>query len=117
MDDLIDKYIEEVISSNEYKRLLELKNIIDDKYKIEILNFKTDEDKYQEALKYPKYYDIELLQKNLSNSKSILYNKEEVKEYIELENKIQKKLDDDFNKIKGSISNKFSLKKCAINCK
>ena len=54
--ELVDEYLNELYESLEFKRLLELKNLIDDKYKLEILNFKTAEDKYNEALKYPSYY-------------------------------------------------------------
>lgn len=117
--ELVDEYLNELYESLEFKRLLELKNLIDDKYKLEILNFKTAEDKYNEALKYPSYYpNIEELRNSFSKAKANLYSKDEVKEYLKLESFINKKLELDINNIKESISNKFILTKpFNLSCK
>lgn len=116
IEDLIDNYIKELNNLEEFKRLKELKIIIDEKYKKEIFNFKMNEDKYLEALKYPNQYDIESLRIKLSNSKTILYNKDEVKEYLQLERIIQNKLENDFNIIKSSISDKYNINSMFNNC-
>ena len=103
MENIIDDYINEIKYLNEFKRLKELKNIIDNKYYKEILSFKTNQEKYNEAIKYPNNYNLEDLKKRFIDSKKELYSKEEVKEYFKLENYIQEILNDDFNKIKNSI--------------
>ena len=116
MEELIDNYIEELNSLEEFKRLKELKIIIDEKYKKEIFNFKMNEDKYLEALKYPNQYDIDSLRLKLSNSKAILYSKDEVIEYLKLERFIQEKLDLDFNNIKSAISKKYNTDSIFHKC-
>lgn len=116
MDDLIDKYVNDFSNSEDFKKLKELKKLIDDKYKKEILLFKTALDKYQEALKYPDYYDMKKIRNDLSKAKSNLYSKEDVIEYLKLENSLQVTLDNDFNDIKKSISNKFTDKKHFSYC-
>ena len=111
MQDLIDNYIKIICNSNEFKRLVELKKIIDNKYSKEIIAFKTTEAKYLEAKEYGKYYiGLDNLSKNLSEKKAILYSKDEVREYLSLERKIDKILNDDINELKESISNKFKIK-------
>lgn len=108
--DLATKYIEELKETNEFKRLLELKKIIDDKYKLLIVSLRTKESYYLESL------DKEYLDKNkclieYKEAKAKLYSKEEVKEYLSLEKKISNMISSDFNEIKESISNKFELDK------
>ena len=105
MNELIDEYVNEIKNTDNFKRLLELKEIIDNKYKSEILAFKTAEEKYLEASKYPNYYDMNAIKNNLIETKKNLYSKSEVKEYFTLENSIQNKLNEDFDKIKNSIHN------------
>lgn len=107
MQDLEDKYINELKDNEDFKRLLELKKIIDDKYSKEILEFKTKESKYQEIEEYSKYIDTNKIKEEFIEAKKVLYSKEEVREYFILEQKINKLLNDDFNEIKESISNKF----------
>ncbi len=103
MNELIDEYIDEIKNTDYFKRLLELKEIIDSSYKSEILAFKTAEERYLEASKYPNQYDMDSIKINLINAKKNLYSKSEVKEYFDLENKLQNILNDDFNRIKNSI--------------
>ena len=103
MNELIDEYINEVKNTDYFKRLLELKEIIDNNYKKEILAFKTAEERYLEASKYPNQYDMDSIKNNLIIAKKNLYSKSEVREYFEIENKIQDILNSDFNRIKDSI--------------
>jgi len=103
MNELIDEYIDEVKNTDYFKRLLELKEIIDNNYKKEILAFKTADERYLEASKYPNQYDMDSIKNNLIIAKKNLYSKSEVREYFEIENKIQDILISDFNRIKDSI--------------
>lgn len=110
-DDL-DNLIEEIISSDDFKRLKELQYIIDNKYIKDILRFKRCESLYNEALPNKEYYsNFEELKSNLSNAKSILYSYDEVKEYISLERKINDLLVDISNDIASTMSNKFKTNK------
>ncbi len=103
MEELAIKYVDEIKNIPDFKRLLELKEMIDNNYKKEILAFKTANESYLEASKYPNNYNMELIRNNLIEAKRNLYSKKEVKEYFELENKIQNILDNDFNDIKNSL--------------
>jgi predicted RNA-binding protein with RPS1 domain len=105
MEEAVNNYINEVLELPEFKRLVELKILIDDKYSKEILAFKTTEEKYNEAKKYPNNYDINTIRDGFIKAKSNLYSKAEVKEYFDLENHIQDLLNNDFNRIKDSIIN------------
>lgn len=110
MFDLIDKYVDELTESKEFKRLLQLKKIIDSKYGLLIISLKTKEAKYLEAKQYGDYYpNLKDLQLEFSNAKKELYSKEEVVEYFNLEKSIQAMLDDDFNELKYEISNKLKI--------
>jgi cell fate (sporulation/competence/biofilm development) regulator YlbF (YheA/YmcA/DUF963 family) len=107
-----DKYVEIIANTEEFKRLKELKKIIDDKYTKEIVNFKRCEANYLEAKEHKEYYsNFEEITRKLSEAKSILYNKEEVKEYLLLERTIQEMLTNDFNELKQSISSKLGTNK------
>lgn len=104
MQELAYEYIEEYSNTKEFKRLLELKKLIDKKYEKEIIAFKTSESKYLDAKKYGGYYpNLEDLQKDFSNKKSALYSKIEVKEYLELERKINTELNDLINELKNQV--------------
>ena len=107
INDLIDDYVNEIKDSVEFKELIRLKDIIDSKYKDLIIKFKTCESLYLEA-KERNYLD-DSIKNNFIEAKRNLYSKDEVRSYFDLENKINEKLNNDFNEIKQSISNKFSL--------
>lgn len=110
-DDL-DNLIDEIVSREEFQRLIELKRIIDEKYDSLIKVYKELSYKYEEALKYSNYYlGFEDLKSQLSNAKEQLYIKLEVKEYLALERQIQNELDEISNEIAKAMSNKFELKK------
>ncbi len=106
-DDL-DNLIEEIINSDDFKRLKELKYIIDNKYIKDILKFKRCESLYNDALPNFKYYsNFEEIKLNLSNAKNILYSYPEVKEYLSLEKKLNTLLISISNDIASTMSNKF----------
>ena len=108
--ELANKYIEELKSTTEFKRLLELKKIIDDKYKLLIVSLRTKESYYLESLD-KEYLDKDKCLNEYKEAKAKLYSKEEVKEYLLLERQISNMISNDFNEIKESISNKFVLDK------
>ncbi len=109
LEDLIDRYIDELSNDNDFIELIELRKTIDEKYKKEILIFKTKEEAYLEAEKYQGYIDISNLRRELSQAKANLYAKPEVSLYFDLERKIQDKINQDIDRIKKSVSNKFTL--------
>ena len=112
MQELIDEYINEIKNSDDFKKLIELKKLIDSKYQSLIMSFNVKRDNYFEAEKNKNYYkDFDLIKKEYIDIKTQLFSKEEVKEYINLENKINNRLDEDFNKVKESISSKFGKSK------
>ncbi len=111
MQEFAEEYIKELSQNCDFKRLLELKKQIDQKYSSLIVNFKNKEAEYFDAQGHPEYQmDLKKMQKEFVSAKTKLYSKEEVKEYFTLERKIQKNIDEDFNRIKESISKKFILK-------
>ena len=114
MEDIIDDYVSDITNNDNFKKLIELKKIIDDKYKKEIIAFKTAESKYLEASNYGKYYpNLEELRRDFSNKKKELYSKEEVREYFDLERKINESINNDINELKEIVlDNKYNNKKC-----
>lgn len=110
MEKLVENYVERITSTNEYKKLIELKKIINQKYKMQIIAFKNKEALYLEAKKNIEYYnDFELIKKSFIDAKKNLYSKEEVKEYFTYERLIQNMLDEDMNDLKRSISDSFFI--------
>ncbi|MBR4497027.1 MAG: hypothetical protein IKP12_07855 [Acholeplasmatales bacterium] len=120
MYELIDNYFNNLIELPEFKRLLELKDIIRKKYALLIVGFKTNEANYEDAKRYKNHMDdFDLLREKLVESKRKLYEKEEVKEYFELEKKIQNIINTDLDYLKESISPKFKTnkRKCSLSRK
>ena len=112
MYDLIDNYFNNLILMPEFKRLMELKKIIEEKYSLLIVNLKTCEANYEDAKRYKDYMnDFDSLREKLVNAKKRLYSLDEVKEYFSLEKKIQKIINDDLNELKLSISKQFQNNK------
>ncbi len=103
--DLADLYFDDLKKDKDYQELKNLKKLIDEKYQKEILSFKRCESIYEEA-KEKGYLDDNIKNAFIS-SKTALYEKEEVKRYFFLENKINNKLNSDLDEIKKSITNKF----------
>ncbi len=119
MYELIDDYFNNLIELPEFKRLLELKDIIRKKYALLIVGFKTNEANYEDAKRYKDFMgDFDSLREKLVESKRKLYEKEEVKEYFELEKKIQIIINNDLDELKNSISKNFkNNKKCGMSRK
>ncbi len=111
--DLALEYFNELKETEEFKRLIELKKIIDDKYKNEIISFRTNESLYLESKDNKYYLDKDIIKKRFIDSKTKLYSKEEVKEYFSLQNKLNEMLKNDFNEIKQNISIELSNNKCS----
>ncbi len=109
IDEIIDLYYSELRKSEEYKRLLELKEYINSNYKNLIIGMKTKESIYLDSKE--KGYLTDLIANDFSAAKTKLFEKEEVKEYFKLEAKINEILNNDFNDLKSSISNKFKEKR------
>ena len=106
---MAELYINDLKNDPSYKRLLELNKIIKEKYSLLIIGFKTAESYYNEA-KEKNYPDsvIKDLGLKFQEKKIELYTKEEVVEYKNLERKISGKINEDFNRLKLSITNKFN---------
>lgn len=107
MEDLALNYLIELENKEEFIELLNLKKEIEKKYGNLIISMKTKEAIYLEALDKKEHYDLEKVKKEFIEAKTNLYSKEEVKRYFLLENRINQILNNDFNEIKKSISNKF----------
>ena len=107
MEDLVKEYIDEIINSDDFKRLLKLKDMIHKEYAPLIISFKMKEAEYIEAKERPEIFDLNQKQKEFSMAKANLYSKEYVKEYFMLEEKINKNINDDLDELKNLISNKF----------
>ena len=110
--DLALEYFNELKESNDFKRLIELKKIIDIKYSKEIISFKTNESLYLESKDNKYYMDKDIIKKRFIEAKANLYSKEEVKEYFVLQNKLNEILKNDFDEIKNNISIELSNNKC-----
>ena len=111
--DLSLDYFNELKNLPEFKRLIELKQIIDTKYKNEIIAFKTKESLYLESLKNDYYLGKDKIKKDFILAKSNLYKKEEVKEYFDIQNKLDLILKNDFKDIRENMSIELSKK---YNC-
>ncbi|MDE7385330.1 MAG: YlbF family regulator [Anaeroplasmataceae bacterium] len=108
--DLAEDYADKVINSPDFQRLLEVKEEIKRTLSGKIMAFKTAEAKYLEAKEYGKYHpDLEEYKKRFLETKTKLFSESLVKEYKELETKLQEKLNQDINDLKKSVSNKFKL--------
>ena len=109
--DLAEEYADDFIESEDFKRLIELKEIIKKQLSGKIISFKTKEAKYIEAKKYGKYHpDLERYQSDFVEAKKSLYNEPLIIEYKKTERKLQEMLDSDMNSLKKVVSNKFPLK-------
>lgn len=107
MEKLALEYTNKIEETKEFKRLIELKNIINQKYGLLIISLKTKEVNLIEAKERPNIYDVKKCQMEFQDAKIKLYSKEEVKEYFILEEKINHMLEEDMNELKRSISNKY----------
>ena len=102
--ELAEKYFNELKETKEFKRLLELKKIIDDKYVKEINSFNRAKELYLESNNNKYYPNKDEIKNQYLEAKIKLFNKEEVKEYLDIQAKLDDILDKDFDDIKKSIS-------------
>lgn len=110
MQKLAEEYVNSLLTEKDMIKLIELKKVIDNKYRHLIVKFKNLEVKYFEAKSISNYYpNFNDLQNEFKNAKAELYSKEEVIEYFKLERKIQAQINDDINELKEEISNKFTI--------
>ena len=109
MEELIDKYFDELIKIDEFQELLKLKEIIMDKYKNLIIGFRTKESIYLDMKRFEGTEEFDKVKKDFILAKKSLYEKEEIKRYFYLENKIQEIIDNDINEIKSVISDDFKI--------
>ncbi len=109
MEELIDKYFDELIKIDEFQELLKLKDIIMDKYKNLIIGFRTKESIYLDMKRFEGTEEFNKVKKDFMLAKKSLYEKEEIKRYFYLENKIQEIIDNDINEIKSVISDDFKI--------
>ncbi len=101
--------VDEIKSQNNYKRLLVLKEEIDENSEIQdmIFNFNKMNEKYEEVIKYGKYHpDLAKVQKEFSKTKELLYTNPVIKEYKTIEKEIQTQLDVISKEIALAISKK-----------
>lgn len=98
--------LDEIKEKHQITKLRTLKLKIDKKYEKEIEDFNQSKNRYEEIMEqggmYHKSYSNRA--KALSLSKEILYSKEEVKEYMQIEKDIQKDINDLLNRIASAIS-------------
>ncbi len=110
--ELAEKYADTLIKSEEFQRMLQMKEQIKKTLSGKIMAFKTAEAKYLEAKEYGKYHpDLMKYQKEFVEKKKSLYEEPLIQEYKALERSIQVKLDRDMDDLKQSISNKFNVSK------
>ena len=102
--DLALDYFNELKETEDFKRIIELKKKIDEKYKEEIYNFKRMEELYNESKDNKYYPDKDNIKKKFIEAKAILYSKEEVKEYFIIQNRLDDILKKDFDEIRKNIS-------------
>ena len=99
--------VDEIKSKEEYKRLLELKKIMDnDPYIIELIEkFNKSKIKFEEVSKYGKYHpDLKKVQLELAEIKTEVFTNKVILEYKKLEKDLQKILDDTSKAIAQGVS-------------
>lgn len=107
--DALDEIVKEFKESENYKEYKNLEKIIEDKYAREIVMFNSAKETLAEVRKYSS--NLKTYEEALSKAKEVLYSKEEVKRYKELERIIQNELDRLSNSIGEFFSNKFKKKR------
>lgn len=86
-------FANEIMKTDEFKRLLEIKKEISEKIPEVLKEFNKAKEKYEEVSKYSLYHpDLERVRTRLVKAKEALYTNPLVIKYKELEKEIQKKL-------------------------
>jgi cell fate (sporulation/competence/biofilm development) regulator YlbF (YheA/YmcA/DUF963 family) len=98
--------LDEIKEKFHFKKLSQLKATIDKTYEEEIKQFNQAKKEYDEIMEqggmfHQRYQEVA---KNLSLAKEMLYNKNEVKDYMTIEKNIQFELNDLLNSIAKTIS-------------
>lgn len=107
--DALDEIAKGFKESENYKEYKNLEKIIEDKYAREIVMFNSAKEALEDARKYSS--NLKSYEESLSKAKEVLYSKEEVTRYKELERIIQNELDILSNSIGEFFSNKFKKKR------
>lgn len=108
-DTFTNQYIEEIKQNDDFIQYLKLKDIINISYKKEIIRLKNAEALYLDSKEHPiNYPDLKKVQLSFVEAKKCLYEKEEVHQFFTLEKKIQRRIDQDLDELKNTVSNKFS---------
>lgn len=108
-DTFTDRYIEEIKQNEDFIQYLKLKDIINSSYKKEIIRLKNAEALYLDSKEHPANYpDLKKVQLSFVEAKKSLYEKKEVQQFFSLEKKIQKRMDQELDELKNTVSNKFS---------
>ena len=106
--ELCDKsvlFANEIMESDEFKELLEIKELIAKTIPEILENFQRAKEKYEEVQKYGTYHpDYRNVKLELVKAKEALYTNNLVIRYKELEKKIQEKLNIAANQIASAIS-------------
>ena len=108
--DLTYELVDEIKNKSEYKRLIELKKMMEEDPSVNTLinDFNKMKVKYEEVLKFGKYHpDLKDVQKAFSKTKETLYNNEVVQEYKKLEKVLQSELDNISREIATSVSKRI----------
>jgi len=101
--------VDEIKSKEAYKRLLELRKVVDNDSEISVLieQFQHWNTTYDELKKYGKYHpDLKRVQQSFTTAKIALYEHPIVAEYKRLENELQQEL----NRISASIASSVTTK-------
>ena len=114
MEELINQAFlvgQEIKNTEDYKRLIELKKIIDSKYSKEINAFKEHTEEYNKLILSNDKYSSKFKESssNLIDSKVSLYVKEEVVEYFKIERIIQEELNKFSKEIAKAVSKNISV--------
>ena len=102
--------VDEIKALDSYKRLLQLKQFIDnnDEVKELIYQFQKEHQKYEETSKYGKYHpDLKKVQLSFQKAKEELYTNELVMEYKQLEKELQNVLHHISKEIAETVSAKI----------
>lgn len=103
-------YVEDIKKTNEYKKLVWLNENLDNLYHDEIKIFKAKQKEYNDVLEIGIYHpDFKRVTAEFSKIKQTLYEKENVKEYLELDRKIELEVNTILESISKSISNNIPV--------
>lgn len=98
-------YLDELRKDKQYQQLLLLNNKINSGFCNEIKVFNKAKKKYEDVIQYGTYHpDFSEVTKEFSKRKMELYNLKEVKEYININNEIEKKVNSLLTTLAQSIS-------------